>query len=47
MIRLIIAVAAGAAIALGGTVLMTNVLTSLANGTPTPAGSSRYKYGTR
>jgi hypothetical protein len=44
---LIIAVVAGAVIALGGTALVTNVLSSQANGTPTPASSSLYNYGTR
>jgi hypothetical protein len=47
VVRLIIAVVVGAVIALGGTVLVTNVLSSQANGTPTPASSSLYNYGTR
>jgi hypothetical protein len=47
VVRLIIAVAVGAVIALGGTVLVTNVLSSQADGTPTPASSSLYNYGTR
>ncbi len=47
MIRLIVAMAVGIAIALGGTVVVTNVLSSQANGTPTPASSSLYNYGTR
>jgi len=34
-------------VALGGAVLVTNVLSSQANGTPTPASSSPYNYGTR
>ena len=47
MARLIIAVAVGVVIALGGTVLVTNVLSAQADGTPTPASSSLYNYGTR
>lgn len=47
MIRLIIAVVVGAVIALGGTVLVTNVLSAQANGAPTPASSSLYNYGSR
>ena len=47
MVRLIIAVVLGAAIAVGGTALVTNVLSSQANGTPVPASSSLYNYGTR
>ena len=47
MVRLIVAVAVGVVIALGGTVLVTNVLSTQANGTPTPANSSLYNYGTR
>ena len=47
VVRLIIAVAVGAVIALGGAVLVTNVLSAQANGTPTPASSSLYNYGTR
>jgi hypothetical protein len=47
LIRLTIAVVAGAGIALGGTVVVTNVLSSQANGAPTPASSSLYNYGTR
>ena len=47
MVRLIIAVVVGAVIALGGTVLVTNVLSNQADGTPTPASSSLYNYGTR
>jgi hypothetical protein len=47
MVRLIVAVAVGIAVALGGTVLVTNVLSTQANGTPTPASSSLYNYGTR
>ena len=44
MVRLIIAVAVGVVIALGGTVLVTNVLSSQADGTPMPASSSLYNY---
>ena len=47
MVRVIIAVVVGAVIALGGAVLVTNVLSVQANGTPAPAGSSLYNYGTR
>jgi hypothetical protein len=47
VVRLIIAVVVGAVIALGGTVLVTNVLSNQADGTPTPASSSLYNYGTR
>lgn len=47
MVRLIVAVAMGVVIALGGAVVVTNVLSAQANGTPTPASSSLYNYGTR
>ena len=47
MVRLIIAVVVGAVIAVGGAVLVTNVLSTQANGTLTPASSSLYNYGTR
>jgi hypothetical protein len=43
--RLIIAVVVGLAIAIGGTVLVVNVLSSHANGTPST--SSTYNYGSR
>jgi len=43
--RLIIAVAVGLAIAIGGTVLVVNVVTSHGNGTP--GNSSTYNYGSR
>ena len=45
MLRLIIAIAIGLAIAIGGTVLVVNVLTSHGNGTP--GDSSTYNYGSR
>ena len=45
MLRLIIAIAIGAVIAIGGTVLVVNMLTSHGNGTPT--NSSTYNYGSR
>ena len=45
MLRLIIAVAIGLAIAIGGTVLLVNVLSSHGNGTP--GNSSTYNYGSR
>jgi hypothetical protein len=47
VVRLIVAVAVGVVIALGGAVVVTNVLSAQANGTPTPASSSLYNYGTR
>jgi len=47
VVRLIVAMVVGIAVALGGTVLVTNVLSTQANGTPTPASSSLYNYGTR
>ena len=45
MLRLIIAITIGLAIAIGGTVLVVNVLTSHGNGTP--GNSSTYNYGSR
>ena len=45
MVRLIIAVVLGLAIAIGGTVLVVNVLSSHANSTPST--SSTYNYGSR
>lgn len=45
MLRLIIAVIIGLAIAIGGTVLVVNVVTSHGNGTP--GNSSTYNYGSR
>ncbi|HEV2259723.1 MAG TPA: hypothetical protein VGS06_41975 [Streptosporangiaceae bacterium] len=45
MLRLIIAIAVGLAIAIGGTVLVVNVLTSHGNGSP--SNSSTYNYGSR
>ena len=45
MLRLIIAIVIGLAIAVGGTVLVVNVLTSHGNGTP--GNSSTYNYGSR
>jgi len=45
VLRLIIAIVIGAAIAIGGTVLVVNVLTSHGNGTP--GNSSTYNYGSR
>jgi hypothetical protein len=44
---LIIALALGVVLALGGTVLATKILASQADGTPVPASSSLYQYGTR
>ncbi len=45
MVRLIIAVAVGLAIAIGGAVLAVTVLSSHANSTPST--SSTYNYGSR
>ena len=45
MIRLIVAVVVGLAIAIGGTVLIVNVVSSHGNGTP--SSSSTYNYGSR
>ena len=45
MLRLIIAIIVGLAIAIGGTVLVVNVLSS--HGTGTPGNSSTYNYGSR
>jgi len=45
VLRLIIAIVIGLAIAIGGTVLVVNVLTSHGNGTP--GNSSTYNYGSR
>jgi hypothetical protein len=45
VLRLIIAVVVGLAIAIGGTVLAVNVLSSHGNGTP--SNSSTYNYGSR
>ena len=45
MLRLIIAIAIGLVLAIGGTALVVNVLSSHANGTP--SNSSTYDYGSR
>jgi hypothetical protein len=45
VLRLIIAVIIGLAIAIGGTVLVVNVVSSHGNGTP--SNSSTYNYGSR
>jgi len=45
MIRLIIAIAIGAVIAVGGVFAVESALNSAANGTP--SNSSLYQYGTR
>ena len=45
MVRLIIAVVVGLAIAIGGSVLVVNVLSS--HGSATPSTSSTYNYGSR
>jgi hypothetical protein len=47
VIRLIVAMAVGLAIAVGGTALVTKVLAAQADGAPVPASSSLYNYGTR
>jgi hypothetical protein len=43
--RLIIAIVLGLAIAIGGTVLVVNVVSS--HGSSTPGNSSTYNYGSR
>ena len=45
MLRLIIAIIVGLAIAIGGTVLVVNVVSS--HGNSTPSNSSTYNYGSR
>ena len=45
MVRVIIAVVVGLAIAIGGTVLVVNVLSGHSNSTP--SNSSIYNYGSR
>jgi len=45
VVRVIIAVVVGLAIAIGGTVLVVNVLSNHGNGTP--GNSSTYNYGSR
>ena len=45
MVRVIVAVVVGLAIAIGGTVLVVNVLTIHSNSTP--SNSSTYNYGSR
>jgi hypothetical protein len=45
VLRLIIAIVIGLAIAIGGTVLVVNVLTGHGHGTP--GNSSTYNYGSR
>ena len=45
MLRLIIAIVVGLAIAIGGTVLVVNVVTG--HGNSTPSNSSTYNYGSR
>jgi hypothetical protein len=45
VVRVIVAVVVGIAIAIGGTVLAVNVLSSHGNGTP--SNSSTYNYGSR
>jgi hypothetical protein len=47
VIRLIIAIVIGAAIASGGAFALTASLGPVANGTPTPTQSSLYVYGGR
>ena len=45
MVRVIIAVVVGLAIAIGGTVLVVNVISG--HGNRTPSNSSTYNYGSR
>jgi hypothetical protein len=45
VVRVIVAVVVGLAIAIGGTVLVVNVLSSHGNGSPST--SSTYNYGSR
>jgi hypothetical protein len=45
VLRLIIAIVLGLAIAIGGTVLVVNVVTS--HGNSAPGNSSTYNYGSR
>ena len=45
MVRLLIAIVVGVVLAVGATVVATNALASLANGTPSKA--TLYQYGTR
>jgi hypothetical protein len=45
VVRVIIAVIVGLAIAIGGTVLVVNVVSS--HGNSTPSNSSTYNYGSR
>jgi hypothetical protein len=45
VLRLIIAIVIGLALAIGGTLLVVNVVTSHGNGTP--GNSSTYNYGSR
>ena len=45
MLRLIIAVIVGLAIAIAGTILVVNVISS--HGSGTPGNSSTYNYGSR
>jgi len=45
VLRLIIAIVIGLAIAIGGTVLVVNVVTG--HGSGTPGDSSTYNYGSR
>ncbi len=45
MVRLIIAIVMGLAIAIGGTILVVNVVSS--HGSATPSTSSTYNYGSR
>ena len=45
MVRMIVAVVVGLAIAIGGTVLVVNLVSS--HGNSTPSNSSTYNYGSR
>ena len=45
MLRLVLAIAVGAVIAIGGVVILDNALSSASNGSPNQ--SSLYQYGSR
>jgi Protein of unknown function (DUF2613) len=47
VVRLILAVVVGLAIAVGTAFAVPTMLSSTVNGTPTPASSSLYQYGSR
>ncbi len=47
MMSLVISVVVGAVLAIGGTVITTEVVTAVANGTPPTQTQSLYNYGSR